>query len=243
MLGCGVVVRVLDDSLADFEGQIQPAKLGIAELEVLDDAQCLQVVVEEVVMAAHGGVQRPLARVSERRMANIVHQREGFHQINIQMERGRDGARDLCNLDGVRQTGAKVVRVAPCEDLRFVLQAAECPGMDDAVTVALERVAVGVRRLRIAPSARLLHAKRVAGEHELSVPIISFEFRVSSFEKDKSNHGLARMTRFKAGELKSPALPKKRRQNGAPCGLVNQFEASSIEWGGSIPPFPKVGKG
>ena len=98
-----------------------------------------------------------------------MHQRQRFHQVNIEIERSRDGAGDLRDLDGVRQAGAKVVGVAAGEDLGLVLQPAESPGMDDAVTVALKRIAVRVRRLRIAPSAGVLHANRVAGEHEESV--------------------------------------------------------------------------
>src|ERR1017187_9031794 len=174
MLCCGVVVRVLDDPLADFEGQIESAKLGIAKLKVLDDAQCLKIVVEEVAMAAHRGIECALARVSERRMANVVHQRQGLHQVNVEVERGRNGAGDLCDFDGVRQAGAKVVGVAAGEYLGFVLKAAEGPGVDYAVTVALERVAIWVRRLRIAPSARVLHVDRVAGGHEMSLPKTSF---------------------------------------------------------------------
>src|ERR1019366_7315286 len=123
-------------------------------------------------MAAHRHIQGPLARVSKRRMADVVNQRESLHQINIQIESCGDGAGDLRDLEGVGQAGAKVVRVAAGEDLRLVFQPAERPSMDDAITVALKGVTVGMRRLRIAPSARVLHAKRVAGEHEMSLAAV-----------------------------------------------------------------------
>ena len=46
-----VVVRVLDDAFADFEGQVQAAEGGVALFEIFDDAQGVQVVVEEAVRA------------------------------------------------------------------------------------------------------------------------------------------------------------------------------------------------
>src|SRR5664279_2501231 len=112
MLGCRVVVRVLDDPLAHFEGQIESAEFSIAKLEVLDDAQRLQVVIKELAVPVHRDIQRSLACVPKRGMANVMHQRESFYQVNIEIERGRNGAGDLCDLDAVRQAGAKVVGIA-----------------------------------------------------------------------------------------------------------------------------------
>ena len=63
-----------------------------------------------------------------------------------------------------------MVGIAAGKDLGLVLQPAEGARMDDAVAVALERVAVRMRRLRIAPSPGLLGLDRVTGEHERSLP-------------------------------------------------------------------------
>ncbi len=79
-----------------------------------------------------------------------MHQRQRLDQIHIQVERRGDGARDLRHLDGVRQARAEVVGVAAREDLRLVLQPPEGAGVNDAVAVALKRIAVRMRRLRIA---------------------------------------------------------------------------------------------
>jgi hypothetical protein len=43
----GVIVRVFDDAFADFEGEIQAAEGGVALFEIFDDAQGVQVVVED----------------------------------------------------------------------------------------------------------------------------------------------------------------------------------------------------
>ena len=78
MLRCVVIARVLDDAFADFEREVQAAKGGVALLEIFDDAQGVQVVVEEEAMIAHGGVERFFAGVAEGRMAEVVHQRQRF---------------------------------------------------------------------------------------------------------------------------------------------------------------------
>ena len=52
MLRRGVVARVLDDALADAEGEIEAAMGGVALLEVLDDAEGVEVVVEAAAVAA-----------------------------------------------------------------------------------------------------------------------------------------------------------------------------------------------
>jgi len=75
---------MLDDAFAHFEGKIQSAKGGVALLEIFDDAQGVQVVVEEQAVGAHGGVQGFFARVTERRMAEIMHQCERFGEIDVE---------------------------------------------------------------------------------------------------------------------------------------------------------------
>ena len=47
-----VVARVLDDALANTECEVEPAMRGIALLEVLDDAERMQVVVEPAAVTA-----------------------------------------------------------------------------------------------------------------------------------------------------------------------------------------------
>ena len=99
-------------------------------------------------------------------MSKVVDQRERLDKVHIQVESRSEGARDLRDLDGVRQARAEVVGVAAGEDLGLVLQAAERARVDNAVAVALERIAVGMRRLRIAAPAGIFRMHRVAGEHK-----------------------------------------------------------------------------
>src|ERR1700683_4254585 len=160
-----VVARVLDDAFAHYEREIQAAKSGIALLEIFHNAQGVQVVIEKQTVGAHGGIQRLFARVAEWRMAEIMHERERFGEIHVECKRSRDGARDLRYFDGVSEPVAKVVRITARENLRLIFESAKGAGMDDAVTIALKVVAVGVRRFREAASAGMFHMDRVAGQH------------------------------------------------------------------------------
>jgi hypothetical protein len=65
----------------------------------------------------------------------------------------------------VSQTIAKVVGVAPGKDLGFSLKTAKRSGVNDAISVALKVVPVGMLRLGITASAGLLHPHGVVGEH------------------------------------------------------------------------------
>jgi hypothetical protein len=98
-------------------------------------------------------------------MADVVDQCERFDQIDVQSKLFGDGARNLRDFEGVGQTVAEVVGVAASEDLRFRFKAAESSGVNDAVTVPLEVVAIGMLRLRMTAAAGVLHANGVGGEH------------------------------------------------------------------------------
>src|SRR6266550_264017 len=84
MLIDAVVFGMLNDALADFEGEIQPAKGSVAYLKVFHDAQRVQVVVEEKTLGAHGGVERLLSRVPEGGMADVMHQGKSFSQVHVE---------------------------------------------------------------------------------------------------------------------------------------------------------------
>ena len=87
----------------------------------------------------HLGVERLLAGMAERRVAEIVGQRQRLGEILVEAERAGDGARDLRHFEAVGQPGAVMVALVIDEDLGLVLQAAERGRMDDAVAVALKR--------------------------------------------------------------------------------------------------------
>src|SRR5271157_4831374 len=124
--------------------------------------------------------------MTERGMAEVVDQGQRLHQIDIEIKGGGDGARNLRDFDGVRQAGAEVVGIAAGEDLGFVLQTTEGARVDDAVPVALKRIAVGMRRLREAAPARVIHANRVAGQHKGSVAVAYPQRRAPPAPKRKA---------------------------------------------------------
>ena len=109
---------------------------------MLADAQRVQVVVEAQAVPLETAVQRPLARMAERWMADVVHERKGLRQVLVQLKRGGDRTRNLRDFDGVGQPRAEVIGRARGEDLRLARQPAKGTRLHDALAVALERAAV-----------------------------------------------------------------------------------------------------
>ena len=124
--------------------QVEAVELGVMPLELGDDAQSVAVVVEAAVLS-HAGVERILAGVPERRMAEIVAKRDRFREIVVEPQGASERARDLRHLDRVGKAGAEMVALVIDEHLSLMGETAEGGGMDDAVAVALE---VGPRRRR-----------------------------------------------------------------------------------------------
>ena len=116
---------MLDDPFAHAEGEIQAAKGGITNFEIFDDAQSVQVVIEAQAKLPHGFVQRPLAGMTEGWVPDVVHQRQRFRHVLVQLQRTGDGACDLRHFHGVGEPAAKVIGVAVGEDLGFSRQAAK----------------------------------------------------------------------------------------------------------------------
>ena len=150
---------MVEDPVAHLAREVEAAA---AALEHVDHPQALDVVLEAppVALAQHL-VEGRLAGVAEGRVAEVVAHRDRLHQVLVQLERPRDGARQGRDLERVGEAGAVVVARRGDEDLGLVLQAAERGRVQDAVAVALEgrpeRVrllgaladgAVGARRAR-----------------------------------------------------------------------------------------------
>ena len=144
-----VVARVLDDALANAERQIEPAMRGVALLEVLDDAQRVEIVVEAAAMAREAAVQRALASVAEGRMTDVVDQCQRLGEVFVEAKCGGGGAGDLRHLDRVGQAAAKVIGGAAGEDLRLAGEPAEGARLHDALAVTLEGSARRTERRRI----------------------------------------------------------------------------------------------
>src|SRR5579884_4525319 len=139
---------MLDDAFANGKGKIQSAKGGIARFKGFNHAQGMKVMVKPKVKFFKRLVQSALTCMSEWRMADVMHQRQGFGQVFIQTERGSNGTGDLRYFHSVGKAATEVVRVAMGENLRFAGQTAKGAGMNDASPVALEGRAIGMRVFR-----------------------------------------------------------------------------------------------
>ncbi len=151
---------MLDEALERLPGQIEAVEAGIAALQIGDDAQRLGIVVEAAELL-DAGVEGALAGMAERRMAEIVRQRQAFGEVLVEAERAGERPGDLDHFQRMGQPGAVMVAFVIDEDLCLVRQAAEGGGMDDAVAVAAEVVARAAFRLGEAPAAA---RQRIGGE-------------------------------------------------------------------------------
>src|SRR5258708_7086673 len=143
-----VIVRVLDDSFAYFESQVQPAKSCVAGLEVFDNAKRVQIVIEEKPMLTHRGIERLFSRMPEWRMPDVMHQGQGFDEINVQSQLRSDGARDLRDFQSMSQPVAEMIGVAAGEKKTPRLPPPQRPPTKHTPAAALRTVAgrVGGRR-------------------------------------------------------------------------------------------------
>ena len=131
------------------------------------DPQGLRVVVE-AAMGFQAGIERALAGMAERRMAEIMRQRQRLGEVLVEPELARQRAGDLRHLQRVGQPGAVMVAFVEHEHLRLVLQAAERGGMDHPVAIAPERAAGPARRLLEQPAAAAVGVAgigRAGGSH------------------------------------------------------------------------------
>ena len=87
----------------------------------------------------HGRLERILARMAERRVADIMRQRQRFGQVLVESQCARHCPRNLRNLKAVGQADAEMIAIGRDEHLRLMPQAAKADRMDDPVAVALER--------------------------------------------------------------------------------------------------------
>ncbi len=135
---------VLDQPFQRLPGQVEPVEIGVAPLQRGDHVQRLRVVVE-AAEAGEALVERALAGMAERRMAEIVAERRGLGQILVEPERAGERAGDLRHFQGVGQAGAEMIALVEDEHLGLVGEPPERRRMDDSVAVAAEGAAGGAR--------------------------------------------------------------------------------------------------
>jgi len=79
----------------------------------------------EAAVLVHELGERVLAGVPEGRVPEVVREGDRLGEVLVQVECARDRARDLRDLDRVREARPVVVALGRDEDLRLVLEAAE----------------------------------------------------------------------------------------------------------------------
>ena len=111
---------VFGQPLQRFPGQVQPVPAGVAALQQSHDSQALRVVIEPAERL-HDDVQCFLAGVAERRMAEIMGQRQRLGQVLVQAQSAGDGAGHLRDLNGMGQPGAVEIALVVDENLSLIL--------------------------------------------------------------------------------------------------------------------------
>jgi hypothetical protein len=96
-------------------------------------------------------------------MSDVVRQSQSLGQILVETKSVRRSSRNLRDLERVREPVSKVIAKAGRENLSLGFQAPESAGMHDAVAVALERIAVAMFRLRVAPASGADHIEAQGG--------------------------------------------------------------------------------
>ena len=89
---------VLDQALERLPGEIEPVEGGIAALEPGHDPERLGIVVEAAI-GRHQPIELALAGMAERRVAEIMGERDGLGQILVEPEHAGDRAGDLRHFD------------------------------------------------------------------------------------------------------------------------------------------------
>src|SRR4051794_1695350 len=103
-------------------------------------------------MVAETFIENILARMSERRMPQVVSQRERFNKVFIQAKCSGDRSGNRRNLKRVGEPGAMIIAHFAGKHLCLVAQSAERRAVDDPISIALIRSAVGMARLGMAPT-------------------------------------------------------------------------------------------
>ena len=158
---------MLNYPLAHLEAEIQPWEPRITMFVGFNGTQRLDFVFEALAKRPHHTIERLFPGVREGGMAYVVGERERFRQVFIQPQCICHGAGDLRDLDRMSKAVTKMIRQRGREDLRLMFQPPESARMNNAVAIALERVAIRMFGLRVPAAARLLNREPQVREHYL----------------------------------------------------------------------------
>src|SRR5690349_16295519 len=145
---------MLEDAFARLEAQVKAVERTVMLFEIVDDGETLQVVLEAAVVS-HAFVERILPGMAERRVSEIVCQRNRLDEIFVHAQIARDRTRDLRDFETMREPCAKQIALVIHEDLGLVLEPSESGRMNDAVAIPLKFCARARRGFVMAPAARL----------------------------------------------------------------------------------------
>lgn len=108
----------------------------------------------ESAVPLHQTVQGAFPGVPERRVPEVVRERDGLREVLVQPEAPGDRPRDARHLDRVGETVPQMVAGRAQEDLRLVFEPPERLAVQDAVAVALELGPVRMGRFGVTAPAK-----------------------------------------------------------------------------------------
>ena len=173
---------VLNRSFKRFPGQVQAFKFRIVDFKFGHNLQRLDVVIKAAEFF-HGVLQAALAGMAERRMSEVMCQRDGFAKFFVQSQTFADGARNLRNFNAVRQPRTVVFAFVIGENLRFAVQPAESRRMNQPVSVALKRRTDNVGKIGIETPAAFFGLKCISCQFN----IFCLPFNILSYILNRQN--------------------------------------------------------
>ena len=147
---CLGALCMTNDAVAHFVCQIESFAVFF---NCIHDAQTLLIMMKA---EAANRIERTLACVSERRMTQVVTERNRFRQIFVQVEASRNRPRNLRHFKRMRQSGSVMIPFGRKENLCLMFQSAKCGTMDDPVAVTLKHRADGAFRFFVQSSPALI---------------------------------------------------------------------------------------
>ena len=146
---------VVQNSIPHFPGQVQALSFLFQNLH---DTDALFRVAEAPGMHR---IERRFPGMAERRVSEIMAERNGFGQILIQIQRPRNRAGNLGYLECVRQAGPVMISLRSEKHLCFVFHPAKGFGVENPVPVSLVDGADVTLRFISVPSSGIPAVRRI----------------------------------------------------------------------------------
>src|SRR5260363_58175 len=128
---------MFQNTFARFKAKIESVKTAVPLFEFIDHHQTLQIVFKAAVFA-HACVERVLPGMAERRMTEIVRERNRFDERFIHAQIARDRTRNLRHFQAMREPGPEQIAFMIDKNLRFAFQPSERSAMNTATDAPLQ---------------------------------------------------------------------------------------------------------